>query len=326
MRSGRLGNNEVRRETSAGSEYLVAPSALIQEDVYSYPTPHGNLSREYLPKEEIESSTGEWDGQPIFLDHARDEHGIATARPMGTMNDSQVGHIESPKTDDDMLRAEAWIDLSEVGDHDGELTHVVNALDRGETLETSASYEFKNTIQRGGWHDDSSFQRIQTDLRPDHVAVFSPMSHKTGNCSVADGCGIGRANNGIQSTMKNPYDNPILRQEFEIKARANEQARKGKAEQIVSSQKGIEKEFIDLDEDQVERIMNGERVNQVVSSGQARANVAGVDQYDGEKLKDLNSPLHDGNARFETGRANVDEDEGEETHALRQGNDRFEGN
>lgn len=187
-----VGDNEVRREEVDNGEYLVAPSNLIRENVYSYPSEDG-VENEYLPSEAIEESTDDWEGKPIFLDHPTDSDGVSTSRSNGSINDSPVGEIRSPETDDDTLQAEAWIDLTKLDEYDGELKSVVNALDRGQTLETSAGYD-TGVIELSGWHDNHSYQGIQSSISPDHVAMFSPMSQKTGGCSVGDGCGIGRAN------------------------------------------------------------------------------------------------------------------------------------
>lgn len=187
----------VERVETNGQEYLKASGVLAKEGVYAYPRANSNRpQREYLPGDALDASAEAWDGTPLYLDHPIDENGQATVLDSGEGDHPQhVGELRAPEVDIDdgeaTLKGEAWLDLSNEGD--GEFDTLVESLEDGEVVETSAAYR-ANKATESGFYGGDQYDGVQRPILPDHVAVFSPDDDTTGNCSVESGCGIGRAN------------------------------------------------------------------------------------------------------------------------------------
>lgn len=187
----------VERVERDDKEYLKASGVVAKEGVYAYPRANSDRpKREYLPDESITSSAEAWDGTPMFLDHPIDSNGHATVLDSGSGDHPQyIGELRSPEVDTDgdeaTLKGEAWLDLSNEGDD--EFDSLVESLEDGEVVETSAAYR-ANKAPESGFYGGEQYDGVQRPILPDHVAVFSPDDDTTGNCSVDAGCGIGRAN------------------------------------------------------------------------------------------------------------------------------------
>lgn len=189
--------NTVERVETDDGEFLKATGVLAKEGVYQYPRANSDRPhRELLPGEALDESSDAWDHIPVALDHPVDEDGIATVFDAGVEEPPIIGDIRNPAAQDEKeteLKGEAWFDLSQSGDHDGHFDAIIDALENDETVETSAAYRANRANESGMFHGER-YDSVQRPLLPDHVAVFSPGSGKTGNCSVEAGCGVGRAN------------------------------------------------------------------------------------------------------------------------------------
>lgn len=193
----------VRRVTEDGAEFLVAPTVAVREGVYRYPDPQGGISRELLPGEEIERTEAEWDGVPVVLDHPMTASGQPTTLSRGDALDVQiVGEVREPRANEDgdgvKLQNETWFDTSKRGAFGGVYSRLLDRVEAGETIETSTGY---TSIPRSnsGQYDGESYDATQKAVTPDHLAILT--GNKTGNCSVAGGCGVGRANQAFNYAM-----------------------------------------------------------------------------------------------------------------------------
>jgi hypothetical protein len=196
------GESEPRRVEDDGTDYLVSPVVAVQEAVYRYPAPDGGITRELLPADELTATTNAWAGRPLLLRHPEDPEGTPTVIQNGdAVNPAEIGEVRDPGVSDGALRAEAWINLEEQGRHDGDLVGIVNALEAGRIVETSTGY-LADRAPADGRLNGESYDAVQQNLRPDHLAVF-PVDGETGNCSVAEGCGVGRANGLTERDMSN---------------------------------------------------------------------------------------------------------------------------
>lgn len=192
------GGSGAENRTDGDDEYVVAPGVLSQSDVYAYPRANRpGATHEYLSDDAIEDSVDEWDGVPLLLDHPHDDNGMATTIPQSSDDPAVIGEIRSPEATSDgemtKLQGEAWVDRSNVGEYDGDVEAVVDAIESGGIVETSAAYQAGRELSPGV-ANGSRYDAVQSSIEPDHVAVFSPEDGAEGNCSVAAGCGIGRAN------------------------------------------------------------------------------------------------------------------------------------
>ena len=207
------GNPAVRHETEDGTDYLVANTVAIKEGVYAYPTPDGQIVREYLSEDELTKSASDWHERQVVLPtHPLDEDGNPTTFSRGNVATAPptVGETRHPLISYDAdgkakLQFETWLDLSNEGEHDGAFDSVVSRLESGETVENSTGYDAGSRANAGNFKGEN-YQREQTDLSPDHHAI---LLNETGNCSVSGGCGVGRLNSSPSAqyhVMTNPDD------------------------------------------------------------------------------------------------------------------------
>jgi len=177
------------RITEDGTEYLVAPVVAHQEGVYLYPRENGaGVRREFLPAEEIANVEAEWEGTPLTLPHPERPDGTYGLLDDPTTEATIVGDFRNPRTHDSKLAGQVWIRADEVGEHDGLLESYINAIEAGRHGEVSTGYRADVDVDRGT-HEGDRYDYIQVDLEPDHLALLPT---EEGNCSVADGCGLGR--------------------------------------------------------------------------------------------------------------------------------------
>lgn len=179
---------EIRRETLNGTEYLVAPVVAIREGVYMYPRQNGRgIRREFLPEEEIVASVNEWEDQPLTLNHPQDGEGRPGLTVDPSMEYSEIGLFRNVANKDDALVGETWIEVAEVGDHNGDLENYVNSIEAGSPQEVSTGYRAATDFERGTY-ENQRYTYIQRKPEPDHLAL---LTDNPGNCSVEEGCGAG---------------------------------------------------------------------------------------------------------------------------------------
>lgn len=209
-------SGDVRRVEEDGEEFLVVPGVSIKEGVYPYPRPGGGIERQYLPGEEIDASRTDWEDNSVVLLHPKTTDGTPTVTTNEDVDESTITEIGDLRLLDDdgddvdedgntMLRTEAWLDLSQQGEHSGDFEAAVEELEAGEVLENSTGY-LEETEHSAGVYNGQHYDSIQRDLSPDHLAIFPPSSEKTGNCSVDAGCTFGRVNVAPEDIGVDPDD------------------------------------------------------------------------------------------------------------------------
>lgn len=191
----------VRRETKNGTDYMVIPTVAQREGVYVYPGGRGGAAYEYLPGEELTANVAEWDGVPVVLEHPTVGGDTTTVDAPGA-DPTVVGKwVDDGRSTDTALKGELWVRENAIRNHGGRLQEYVQGIENGAVGEVSTGY-VPQTIERSrGTYNGQSYDAIQRDLVPDHVAL---LPDSTGNCSVQDGCGAGRYN--LRANAATPYD------------------------------------------------------------------------------------------------------------------------
>jgi hypothetical protein len=187
---------EVERRTVGNTDFLVSPGVLVKSGV---------LNDELVPPEEVQAHFSAWNGQPVVIGHPRNLDGVnISANHPAVLNALQIGKLFNTTIDDGKLKSELWIDLARAQTvHRGR--EVVSKLESGESLEVSTAY-FRDVDMTEGSHDGIAFSSIARNLRPDHLAILLDTE---GACSLQDGCGTPRANEG--ETMTQPVANVMAR-------------------------------------------------------------------------------------------------------------------
>jgi hypothetical protein len=176
--------DEVRVETLRGREYVVATAVLVREMV---------LKGEFLPFDEIEQTQLAWNAKPLTISHPRTDEGEFIPASTPSQFESHVAGMlfgVEARSARSSLEGEVWFDRersAQVADELGRDDPAEQLLD-GETVEGSVGYWYE-TFPTEGEVDGDEFNAVQVNVQPDHYAA---LPNAEGECSVGDGCGIGR--------------------------------------------------------------------------------------------------------------------------------------
>lgn len=170
----------VRRETSMGINYLVAPVTLLKEGVH-----HGSGGKIFYGADELAQYPEAWNGIPVPLDHPRSGEAFISANIPEVLARQNIGRLYNVQFDgtDKKLKGEVWIDVERA---DQLCPELIQRIENNEQIEVSTGL-FYDTQYRPGWWNDEAYEGIARNMRPDHLAI---LMNAVGACSIADGCGI----------------------------------------------------------------------------------------------------------------------------------------
>ncbi len=178
----------VRSEKLNGRDFLVSPVVPLREGVHN---------SELIEYEEIVAFPDAWSGRPLPIDHPTDDNGMpVTAGSPKVMEESVIGFLFNVVARDDLrgISGEIWVDIDKAATVPGGL-EVLTRLQEGGQLEVSTAYFTFVENVRGEWRGPTGevekYVRIQTSIRPDHLAL---LPFATGACNWRDGCGAPRIN------------------------------------------------------------------------------------------------------------------------------------
>lgn len=187
---------QVSRTTWNDREHLIVPVVMIVEGV---------LNGELVTQEAISEFPLAWDGRPVVINHPTDRGVFVSANLPGQLEQA-IGTVFNAHVDGNKLKADMYIDVAKAPE-------IVAQFEAGHLMEVSTGY-FADTTPNSGLFGGITYNAIQSDIRPDHLAV---LPHDVGACSVSDGCGAPRINsrspkegNNV-STPKNQQLSPMQR-------------------------------------------------------------------------------------------------------------------
>lgn len=184
--------NYARREIHEGREHLVAPVTAIIEGV---------LNGELAPAEEIGRYVNSWNGIPLPINHPTKNNVPVSANSPDLIQSQSVGRFFNARFDGKALKGEIWVDIDKATNLGGEALEVINRLENGLPLEVSTAY-FNDIEEVSGTFNGKSYNGIQRNLRPDHLAL---LPNDIGACSFEDGCGV-RANSKERSEGQTMFE------------------------------------------------------------------------------------------------------------------------
>ena len=161
-----------------GKDYVVVPVIMAVEGVHN-----GSAGPMFYPANELRSSSENWAGVPVTVQHPKDEEGqyiMAINAP-----EFIIGHIQESIWDG-KLRAEAWIDIEKANTISTDIMTIIRSNGQ---LEVSTGLLSEDEIIKGDWKGEA-YEAIVRNITPDHLAL---LPGEKGACSWIDGCGI-RAN------------------------------------------------------------------------------------------------------------------------------------
>jgi len=169
--------DQVEERTIDGHRHLVAKDVTFIQPQ--------RLAGGYVPADHVASSAPEWEGQPLGVNHPRNEDGEVVS--YNTRRGQQVvtGHARNPtKHSDGSVSADLAVNADQAEELGGEALDVVDALENGEPLEVSSQY-FADPLPPGVY-DGQHRDEVEGNLDPDGIAL---LPNKTGVCSLPD-CGF----------------------------------------------------------------------------------------------------------------------------------------
>jgi len=190
-----------------GVKYLVADVVAQREGVYYYPAVGGGVRREFAPAEELQAAIEDVNRVPIVVSHPEDRNGDPTMLHDTRSAGSIVGEWRDLRSTEDGkgVAGATWIREAEVGEHDGALRSYVAAVERRGLGEVSTGYDIEHAEPSSGYHNGQQYEYIQRGIQLDHLAL---LPEEQGDCSVADGCGVGRANQSDDIDIRTNHHRP----------------------------------------------------------------------------------------------------------------------
>ena len=179
----------VREETFMGRDHLVVPVIALTEMVLqgvNSDTP------ELALEEEFSKNVQAWNGNAIVVNHPQIDGEMVSANSPVVSDSERIGTIFNAQVGDKKLKVEAWIDMERVNALGGEIEETVERLKEG-AVEVSTGL-YANVEDKEGEYEGKEYSGIWRNIVPDHLALLS--EGKTGACSIEDGCGAPRANEG----------------------------------------------------------------------------------------------------------------------------------
>lgn len=143
------------------------------------------LAGGYVPRKHVEASAEAWDGQPLGVNHPRDDKGrvVSYNSPIGEQ--TVTGHARDPTANPDgSVTADLAVNADRAEELGGEALDVVDALENGDPLEVSSQY-FADPLP-AGVYDGQHREEVEGNLDPDGIAL---LPNKQGVCSLPD-CGF----------------------------------------------------------------------------------------------------------------------------------------
>lgn len=169
--------------TLQGKEYIVVPVVALVEGVIQGMAAEGP---ELALAEEFGRYPDSWNGRPIVMSHPTKDGKPISANSPEALEEYQIGFIFNAALVDNQLQHEAWVDVARMQELNDDSKEILEILQRGEMIEVSTGY-FAQIEKTPGLHGNASYDAIQRNIVPDHLAFLA--NGTIGACSNKDGCG-----------------------------------------------------------------------------------------------------------------------------------------
>jgi hypothetical protein len=176
-----------------GRDHLVVPVIMLVEGVLF----SSNASAPALAlAEEFGIFPEGWDGRPVMYGHPKINDEAVSANLPEMWDAAVIGQLfNSAMKGRRKLRSYMWIDKEKAP------AEVLNTLEEGGVFEVSTGlYALEDPVP--GTYNGKKYSSIWRNIVPDHLAILPKGS--VGACSIDDGCGAPRSNEGKESTMTTP--------------------------------------------------------------------------------------------------------------------------
>ncbi len=186
----------IRTATLFEEEHTVIPAVALVEGVL---WPANAPAPELALAEEFGRFPDGWNGRPVVFDHPKINGIAVSASEPEVLEDVGVGQLFNTTLDDTKLKTEIWINNDRVAGMSDEVKDAVERLKSGDEVVEISTGMFVLSEQVEGKFDGEDFAGIWRNIVPDHLAILP--EGITGACSVEDGCGAPRSNEGFVPVM-----------------------------------------------------------------------------------------------------------------------------
>ena len=185
-------------------EHTVIPCICLAEGVlWPANAPHPELAL----AEEFGRFPEGWNGRPIVLNHPKVDGSPVAANTPSVLEDNSFGQMFNTKLVGNKLHTEIWINNARVEELGGDFQDAIDRLKDGdEVVEVSTGLFVVQEMVEGEF-DGETYNAIWRNVVPDHLAILP--EGLVGACSVEDGCGAPRLNEG--HTMTPVMNSAVLR-------------------------------------------------------------------------------------------------------------------
>lgn len=181
----------IRTAEFRGSEHTIIPCVALVEGVL---WAANAKAPELALAEEFGRFPESWDGRPVVYDHPRVDGVPVSASTPDILEVNAFGQLFNTKLEDGKLKTEIWINNDLVANLSEEGQGVVERLKDGDEVVEVSTGLFMMSERISGEFDGEAYEGIWRSVSPDHLAVLPP--GVPGACSIADGCGAPRTNEG----------------------------------------------------------------------------------------------------------------------------------
>lgn len=190
-----------------GVTYLAQDVVAQREGVYHYPDPSGGIRKELAPAEELSDAIEGVDEVPLVVSHPESPDGDAAMTSDSRANFAEVGSWRDLREtrDGDGIAGRVFIRQNEVGEHEGTLRSYINAVRQRGIGEVSTGYNIQKAEKSPGRYNGTRYEYVQRGIQLDHLAL---LPEEQGDCSVEDGCGLGRANQSDENRIRTNHHHP----------------------------------------------------------------------------------------------------------------------
>lgn len=174
---------QTRREKLNGKEYLVVPTVMLAEGVWT-----GNQGPLFYAKDQLSKNPLGWNHKPIVFYHP--VGGADTACSPDVIERQGCGLMLNSSWDG-RLKTESWLDEPKLRSLDKE-NIVLNAINSGLNVEVSTGLFHDLDPTPGQWNG-CTYNGAVVNIQPDHLAL---LPDQTGAFSIKDGGGLLRNASG----------------------------------------------------------------------------------------------------------------------------------
>ena len=184
-------NVQSRPAQFMGRDHVVVPVIMVVEGVHD-----GSAGPMFYPANELQSSSENWAGVPVTVQHPKDAKGQLTIA--ANAPEFIIGHVQESLWDG-KLRAEAWIDIEKANLISTDIMTIIRGNGQ---LEVSTGLLSEDEVIKGDWKGEA-YEAIVRNITPDHLAL---LPGEKGACSWTDGCGIRINKEGGENVIFKGYD------------------------------------------------------------------------------------------------------------------------